>query len=83
MPFSSAFGRLFPLIALAGGLLIAGYMIGVRAFQNIWIVSAVSITSILVIEPVLDYVVFQQLPTTGAVIGLVFGAAGFLAALVF
>jgi hypothetical protein len=56
-------------------------MLGFRAFQNIWIVSVSSITSILIIEPLVSYAFFRQSPTTGAFIGLVFGAIGFAAAL--
>jgi len=67
------------VIALAGCLLIAGYMIGYKSYRNIWIVSAMSITSILIMEPLIGYLVFQQLPTRGALIGLILGALGFIA----
>jgi hypothetical protein len=53
-------------------------MYGYRSFRNIWIVSALSITSILIMEPLIGYLVFQQLPTRGALFGLLLGAAGFL-----
>lgn len=72
----------FLVISCAGACLIAGYMIGFKYFKNIWIVSALSITSILIMEPLIGYLVFQQLPTKGAVIGLLFGVAGFVAAFV-
>ena len=52
-----------------------------KAFKNIWIVSVISITSILLIEPVLAYFIFDQLPTKGAAIGLVLGAIGLYLAL--
>lgn len=72
---------LIGLMTVAGCLLIVGYVLGYRAYQNIWIVSVVSITSILVIEPILAYTIFQEIPTRGAVIGLTFGALGFAASL--
>lgn len=80
--FLAIFGRAFFQIAVAGALLIAGYMYGYRSFKNIWIVSALSITSILLMEPLIGFIVFQQLPTRGALLGLIFGALGFAATFV-
>jgi hypothetical protein len=80
-PILRIFLLMFLLITIAGGFLIAGYMLGFNAFKNIWIVSAVSITSILIVEPILAWTIFQQLPTTGAVIGLVLGVTGLIASL--
>jgi len=64
------------LIALAGGFLIAGYMLGFNAFKNIWIVSVASITSILIVEPILAWTIFHQIPTIGTIIGFILGAIG-------
>ncbi|MBI4173778.1 MAG: hypothetical protein HY519_03610 [Candidatus Aenigmarchaeota archaeon] len=82
-PFLAAFLKMLLVMTVGGGFLIAGYMLGFQAFQNIWIVTAASITSILIIEPILAYTLFQQLPTKGAMVGLALGLAGFLAALFF
>ena len=49
----------FILILVAGSLLIAGYMFGLQSFKNIWIVSVTSVTSILIIEPVLAWTFFH------------------------
>ncbi|MBI2452125.1 hypothetical protein HYV50_03545 [Candidatus Pacearchaeota archaeon] len=68
-------------MVIAGAFLLSGYMFGYSNFKNIWIVSVVSITSILFTEPVLAYVIFQELPTKGALIGLIFGMIGFIFAL--
>lgn len=76
--FVRIFLRMFLIICLGGGFLVAGYILGYQSFKNIWIVSAASITSILIIEPTLAYFVFHQLPTTGAGIGLVLGIVGLL-----
>jgi hypothetical protein len=78
--FATVFFKALPLIILGGILLLCGYMLGLRAFKNIWIVSAVSITSILIIEPIVNYTVTGQTPTKGALIGLIFGVLGFIAA---
>lgn len=69
----------FLLITISAVFLILGYMLGFKYFKNIWIVSAISILSILMVEPILDYTVFNQLPTKGAFIGLILGAIGFAA----
>ena len=82
-PFVPVFLKMFLLFAFAGGFLVGGYILGFNAFKNIWIVSVASITSILIIEPTLAYIIFQQLPTKGAAIGLLLGLAGFIAAIFF
>lgn len=75
-PFLQIFLKMLLLMTIAGGFLIAGYMLGFNAFKNIWIVSVASITSILIVEPILAWTVFQQVPTVGAVAGFVLGAIG-------
>jgi hypothetical protein len=82
-PFLQIFLKMFLIAVVAAGFLVLGYMLGFKTFKNIWIVSVISITSILIIEPFLAYTIFQQLPTKGALIGLVFGGLGFMAALFF
>jgi hypothetical protein len=57
--------------------------VGYRVFKNIWIVSAISITSILITEPILNYLIFHELPTKGALAGLILGVIGFVLALLF
>jgi hypothetical protein len=80
-PFAQVFLKFLPIMVLSVLLLLAGYMLGLKSFQNIWIVSVISITSILIVEPVLAYTIFKQMPTKGALIGLILGAAGFVAAI--
>jgi hypothetical protein len=79
--FLNIFLKAVPIIALGMILLLFGYMLGLRTFKNIWIVSAISITSILITEPIVNYIITHQLPTTGAFIGLVLGFLGMLSAL--
>ena len=79
--FLKTFLRVFPIMLLGSVLLVAGYMLGLKNFKNIWVVSAVSITSILIAEPIINYTITHQLPTRGALIGLIFGALGFCAAI--
>ncbi len=66
----------FIIITIAGAALLGGYMIGYKSFDNIWIVVAVSIGSILVVEPIVAYTMFKEIPTKGAIIGHVLGIAG-------
>ena len=44
--FGKTFIRALPLLILGAILLVSGYMLGLKAFKNIWIVSAISIASI-------------------------------------
>jgi CHASE2 domain-containing sensor protein len=80
--FLGVFGRNTALMTVAGAMLIAGYMVCYSSFRNIWLVSVVSVTAILIVEPGLTYFVFQELPGRGATIGLVLGVLGFIATLV-
>ena len=79
--YASIFGLMFLLFTLGGALIVAGYMLGYLHFKNIWIITALSLGTILVVEPLLAYLVFHQLPTTGAVIGLVLGVSGIFSSL--
>ena len=79
--FVEVFPGMLLIMIIGATLLLSGYMVGYRAFQNIWIVSAISITSILLIEPALAFALFRQIPTRGALLGLIFGTAGFASAL--
>lgn len=76
------FMKAFSVMIVGGGLLLAGYMIGYKNFKNIWIVSAVSISSVLVIEPILNFTLFHQPPTRGALNGLIFEVLGIISATV-
>lgn len=79
--FGKVFVPMFGLFTIGGVFLLSGYILGYRAFENIWLVTAISITSVLIIEPALAYIIFQQVPTRGAWLGLGFGTAGLLSAL--
>ena len=67
--FLSALG-----VSIAGCiLLVYGYTYGYQAFKNIWIVTAISISGILVVEPIVAWFLFKEFPTAGA--GAAFGLA--------
>ncbi|MCP3460329.1 hypothetical protein [Bradyrhizobium sp. CCGUVB23] len=72
---------MFLLITLGGILLVSGYALGYMYLKNIWIIVAISVGSILVVEPILTFLLFRDVPTTGSLIGLVCGAVGTLAAI--
>ncbi len=82
-PFLQIFLKMFLLIVLAGGFLIAGYMLGFNVFKNIWIVSVASITSILIVEPILAWIIFHQVPTLGGILGFILGAIGLFLSIFF
>ncbi|HEV8666222.1 MAG TPA: hypothetical protein VN665_00025 [Candidatus Paceibacterota bacterium] len=69
------------VVIFGGAMLIAGYMLGYLYLKNIWIIAAISVGSILIVEPIVAYALFRQMPTLGAGIGLVLGVLGTLAAL--
>ncbi|OGE87686.1 MAG: hypothetical protein A3J07_03155 [Candidatus Doudnabacteria bacterium RIFCSPLOWO2_02_FULL_49_13] len=75
--FLQILGKILIITIVGSVLILTGYMLGFRAFKNIWIVSVISITSILILEPILAYTIFGQLPTRGALIGLILGTVGF------
>lgn len=75
----SIFIKSFIPVTFAGALLIAGYMLGAKSFKSIWVVIVLSITPILIIEPILGYTLFKTLPSRGASVGLAFGTLGFIA----
>lgn len=62
-------------------LLVYGYTYGYQAFRNIWIVTAISISGILVVEPIAAWLLFREIPTLGAGIAFVLAIAGILLAL--
>lgn len=70
------------LMVVAGIMLVFGYKIGITAFKNIWIITAVSITGLVITEPVMAMLFFNHAPTHGAIVGLVLGITGLITAMV-
>ena len=81
-PFWFVISRVGAAAFISTFMLLCGYMFGLAAFKNIWIVTVISITSILFAEPVITYFVSHQLPTKGAVAGLILGFIGLILTLV-
>ena len=77
------FFKMFTIIIIAGAFLIAGYMLGYWGFRDIWVVSVVSIASIVVMEPIINLGIFQEAPSRGAIAGLILGVLGLVSALSF
>ena len=76
--FAGIFIKMFLIISLSGVLLLLGYILGFSSFKNIWIISVISITAIIIVEPIIAYAIFKQFPTIGAIIGFALGVAGIL-----
>lgn len=70
---------LFVMVFFGCSFLLLGYSVGFSVSKNIWIVTASSIAAILIVEPALAYMFFQQLPEKGALLGLILGATGLVA----
>ena len=49
-------------IGVGAFVLLLGYLLGIRSFKSIWVVSVISTASVLVCEPVFAYFVFRTLP---------------------
>lgn len=81
--FKGVFWKLVLPMTIGGGLLLGGYMLSMAAFKNIWVVTVISIASILISEPILNFLITHQLPTRGAFIGFIFGALGLVATFIF
>jgi len=79
--FVQTFWKMFGIMAIAGLFLIGGYMLGMKYLQNIWVVSAISIATIVIVEPLVTYVIFHELPSRGALIGLILATLAILSAL--
>ncbi len=79
--FLPSFLKMSGIMIIAGIFLILGYMLGMKYFNDIWIVGVISITSIIIAEPIITYIIFQEIPSRGALIGLVLGILGMLSAL--
>ena len=70
---------LFGMVVVGCSFLLAGYVTGYSVAKNIWVVTASSIGAILIVEPILAWTFFHQLPEKGALMGLVLGAIGLIA----
>ena len=81
--FSSGFWKIVLFMTIGGILLVMGYILGYKGYQNLWIVTVVSITTLLIAEPLVIYIFFNQIPTTGALIGFILGILGLIAAIFF
>ncbi len=67
------------LIVLIGGALFLGSVyFGMHIFKNIWIIAVMSVAAIVIMEPILAWFFFKQLPTLKIAIGFIFGAIGLI-----
>ncbi len=86
LPASSLFEPghlfLFGMVIVGCSFLLFGYSLGYQSTKNIWIITAASVVGILIVEPVLAYLFFHQLPVKGSLVGLLLGAAGLIATIV-
>ncbi|MDD2657454.1 MAG: hypothetical protein PHD04_02195 [Candidatus Pacebacteria bacterium] len=73
---------LFGMVIIGCSFLLFGYAVGYQASKSIWTVTVASVVAILLVEPLLAYYFFHQLPEKGALVGIVLGAIGFIATVV-
>ncbi len=77
--WGQAFFILMIPMVLGGALLLLGYMYGYYHLKNIWWIAAASIASIVIVEPIVAVLLFQEMPTLGAGVGLTLGLLGLFA----
>ena len=70
------------LITIGGLCLVLSYWMGYRGTGNIWIVTVASLTLLLILEPIIIFIMFRQIPARGAAVGFVLGALGLIATVV-
>ena len=79
--FSGNFWKLFLLITIGGFLLLVGYYLGYKAYQNLWVITVISIVTLLITEPLILVVFLNQTPTVGMLTGFALGIIGLFLAL--
>ena len=60
-------------IFVAGVMLLAGYRITYTAVKSIWTVSIFSLSSIAVLEPMIMWFMFKEVPSWRHVVGFILG----------
>ena len=70
------------LLVIVGGIFFLGSVyFGMHLFKNIWIIAVMSVTAIVIMEPILAWLFFRQFPTMKTAIGFILGAIGLVIAL--
>jgi hypothetical protein len=64
---------------LAATLLLAAYSIGFKAWQDVWIVSVISVTTIVISEPIIVWHFTNSLPNRQTVVSLVLALSALVA----
>ena len=81
---SKIFAIAMLLVMIGGMLFLLAVSKGIIAFdRNIWIIAVMSIAAIVIMEPVLAWIFFRQIPSIGAIIGFILGVIGLLMAVFF
>lgn len=66
------------MICVAGISLVIAYWLGYQATGNIWVITVASLTMLLILEPVVIYLMLEEVPQRGAIIGFILGTAGLI-----
>ena len=76
--FSLGFWKIFAVMCISGLLLVLGYILGFKAFGNLWVITVVSLTTLLIVEPLILVIFLHQTPAVGSFVGLILGVIGLL-----
>ncbi len=77
--FTHTFALTLVPLLVGAVLLVVGYMLGLKYHQNIWVITAISFSTILIAEPLFNYFYIGQTPELGSGLGVLFGILGLLA----
>jgi hypothetical protein len=73
---------LSPIFIICFSILLIGYIYGYRSFNKIWVVTIVSWSSILVVETLLNYFIFYELPRGKTLIGGILAIAAIVISII-
>lgn len=77
--FWAAISQNIGVIVVGAALLLVGYLVAARAFQDAWFVAIISLLAVLIVEPAVMYFFFRELPGRGEMIGFFLAVLGMAA----
>ena len=77
----TVFAFAITMVVIGGLVFLGSVYFGMHLFKNIWIIAAISVAAIVVMEPILAFTFFKQLPTLKNAIGFALGVVGLIVTL--
>ncbi len=67
-----------PWAAVFSLLILWGYIYGYKYFEKIWVITIISWSSILIIEPALNYLIFKEMPAGNTLVASLLAVAAII-----